>query len=368
MSRFLENFQRPLEVVRISGIPVRIDLRWLFVFALMSWVAGSSLTPRYVENYPVAIGVGAITTLILFACILVHEFGHSVVARREGVEVVEILLHPFGGLARFRREPETPKAELRIAIAGPITSLLLAGIFGLLTIAARAIGNEALFVVLFVLTLWNFMLAVFNMFPGYPLDGGRVLRAYLWRRGTELNEATVIAGKSGKIIAVALIVLGIVVALLRGDLVSGIWSVLIGIFLYDSARRIIAEVLEFENTIVEDAMRLPVTVVPEMTVLEFVNTVVPKHRRTVYLVSKNKQFYGVLMLEDLKPRPRETWHKIRIQDAMRPVEPDFFIETSARIAEARVLLRENGINALGVVDSRGHLVGYLQRGRIRRMT
>ncbi len=353
-------------LARVLGIPVRIDLRWLLVFVLMSLVTAANLSPRYVENAGLSLALGAATTIVLFLSIFLHELAHSLVARLEGVEVVEIVLHPFGGLARFRREPDTPRAEFRIAIAGPAASFLLALFFAAGVAATSTLENETLNILLFLLALWNFMLAAFNMFPGYPLDGGRVLRAYLWRRGTDLNEATILTGRFGKVIASVLIAFGILVAVFRGDLFTGFWSVLVGVFLFDSARGIIAEVEKFDGMIVEEAMELPVTVPPEMNVLQFVDTVLPLHRRTVFLVSGNKQFYGVLMLEDLKKHRREEWREIRVRDAMRPVEPDFFVETDAPLADAKILMRQNGINALGVVDSRGQLVGFLQRGRIRK--
>ncbi|MBK7704252.1 MAG: site-2 protease family protein [Acidobacteria bacterium] len=366
MLGFLEIFRRQILLARVSGIPVRIDLRWLFVVALMSWITAAYLSPRYVENFAAALSIGAATTIVLFLSIFIHELAHSMVARWEGVEVLEIVLHPFGGLARFRREPDTPRAEFRIGVAGPAASFALAVVFALLMAAANGLQSEVLILVLFFLALWNFMLAVFNMFPGYPLDGGRVLRAYLWRRGMDLNEATIVTGKFGKVIAGSLMAFGLIVSVLRGDFFTGFWSILVGYFLYDSARGIIEEVRRFDGMTVEEAMELPVTVAPEMNLLLFVDTVLPQHRRAVFLVAKNKQFFGVLLLEELKTRPRETWHKVRVQDAMRPVEPDFFVETNAPLADAKILLRENGINALGVIDEEGRLVGFLQRGRIRK--
>lgn len=366
MSRFLEIVKRQFVLAHVSGIPVRIDLRWLFVFALLSWITAVNLTPRYVDNFGSALILGAVTSSVLFLSILLHEVAHSLVARLERIEVVEIVLHPFGGLSRFRREPDTPRAELRIAIAGPVASFILALFFALLMAGANAAGNETITLLLFFLVLWNFMIAVFNMFPGYPLDGGRVLRAYLWRRGTDINDATVISGRFGKVIAVVLIVFGVIAALFQGGLFTGIWTILVGFFLYDAARTIIHQVRQFDDMIVEEAMELAFTVAPEMSLLQFVDTVLPTHRRTIFPVSRDRQFYGVLLLEDLKERSRDTWHQTRVQDAMRPVVPEYFIETTALMTEAKTLMRENGINALGVVDANGLLVGFIQRGRIRK--
>ncbi len=366
--RQLEFLKRQILVAHFSEIPVRIDLRWFFVFALMSLVTAFNLSSsRLIDNFLVCFAFGALTTLVLFISIFLHEFAHAFAARREGIEVVEIVLHPFGGLTRFRREPDTPRAEFRIAIAGPLASFLLAISFILLMAIADSLELKLLVTLAFFLALWNFLLAVFNMFPGYPLDGGRVLRAYLWRRGTDLNEATVTTGRFGKIIALALIVFGVLILVLSPNGVfTGFWTILVGLFLYDSANGIIKEIDKFENLSVEQAMQLPVTIVPETNVLKFVDTILPLHRRTIFLVAENKQFYGVLLLEDLKKLPREDWRNTKIREIMRPVKPEYFIETDAILTEAKTLMRENGIESLGVINARGELVGFLQRGRLKK--
>ncbi len=212
----------------------------------------------------------------------------------------------------------------------------------------------------FTLVLLNFLLALFNLFPGYPLDGGRVLRAYLWHRGTDLNEATVLTGRCGQVIAWALIAFGIFIALVQGDFLTGFWAVLVGIFLYDSAKGIIREVKNLERKVVEEVMKLPVSIEPEMNVLHFVDRILTLHRRTVFPVAKNKQLYGILTLEDLKKLPRENWRETKIQDVMRPITPEYFVETDTLLQEARELMRENGVGALGVIDAQGNLVGFMQ--------
>jgi CBS domain-containing protein len=198
------------------------------------------------------------------------------------------------------------------------------------------------------------------MFPGYPLDGGRVLRAYLWRRGTDLNEATVITGQCGQLIAAVFIAFGIGVALIQRDFFTGFWTILVGLFLYDAAKGIILEVRNSEQKIVEEVMQLPVSVTPEMNVLHFVDHVLSLHRRTVFPVARNKQLFGILSLEDLKKLPREDWIKTKIQTVMRPITPDYFVENDTSLSEARALMHENGIGAVGVIDAQGNLVGFLQ--------
>ncbi len=213
---FWEFFKRQLLIAHASGIPVRIDYRWFFVLAVMSWITATSINPL-LGNFLTSFIFGLVTTLIFFASIFLHELAHAFIARIEGIQVVEIVLHPFGGMTRFRHEPDTPRAEFRIAIAGPVASFLLALFFLVLMAGFNSLGTNILAPLCFLLALGNFLLAIFNLFPGYPLDGGRVLRAFLWRRGADLNEATILTGRCGQIIAVVLIMFGIFVALGRGD-------------------------------------------------------------------------------------------------------------------------------------------------------
>jgi len=362
----LEFSKRQLLLAHVFDIPVRIDYRWFAVLILISVLTAVNIPVELVENFAARFGLALVTTLVFFASILFHELAHAYAARREGVDVLEIVLHPFGGLARFRREPDTPRAEFRIAIAGPFASFLLALVFLLLTGLARFLETDILLPSLFLLFLGNMLLAIFNLFPGYPLDGGRVLRAFLWRRGADLNEATITSGRAGQIIAIALITVGLYVSFIRGDFITGIWTVLVGGFLLDAATGIIKQASKNEGFTVEEAMTLPVSVEPEASLAHFIDHVLSLHRQSVFLVAKDRQLYGMLALADLEKIPRQEWHKKQVLEIMRPVTTDYFVETDTPIAEARELMRTNGIGALGVVDRSGELVGFLRRGRIRK--
>ncbi len=362
---FLEFFKQKVLLAHIGGIPVKVDYRWFLVLAFMTWLAANSIL-AFIDNGLTAFLLGLFATLLFFGSILVHELAHAIAARLENVEVLEIILHPFGGLTRMRREPDTPRAEFRIAIAGPAASFLLAIVFGGFSAVSHWIESDALTRVFLLLLFGNMMLAIFNLFPGYPLDGGRVLRSLLWRRGKDLNEATVLTGRFGQIIALVLIIFGLFAAIVKGDFLTGFWTILVGFFLLDSASDIIRQVNDLEKLMVEDVMQLPISVAPEKTVMQFVDTILPVHRRNIFLVAKDRQLYGVLMLEDLKKLPCEDWKKTRILDVMRPVTTDYFVENDTSLTDANILMRENGIGALGVIDQRGNLVGFLQ-GRIKRV-
>src|SRR5689334_13068056 len=177
--RFFEIFKRRFRLMHVFGIPVWADYRWVFVIVLMSMVSAGSLA-QVAGTGNGAYAAGIVTTLVFFASVLVHEVAHAVVARGEGVDVLEIVLHPFGGMARLRHEPETPRAEFRIAAAGPAASFILAVVSAGLVTVANAVGAPLFSTALYLLATFNFLICVFNLFPGYPLDGGRLLRAYLW--------------------------------------------------------------------------------------------------------------------------------------------------------------------------------------------
>ena len=341
------------------GVPVRVDYRWFFVLMLVAWLTAIDVN-SIIENYAVSFLFGLLAATAFFVSIFLHELAHAVMAQFEGMRVLEIVLHPFGGLTKFSREPETPRAEFRIAVAGPGASFLIALVFVGLLALSDWLGTTVLSRLCLLLFLLNLFLTVFNMFPGYPLDGGRVLRSYLWRRGADLDEATILTARCGQVIAVVLIIFGVFVALTRGDFFTGLWTILVGAFLLDSSKGIIGKAEKTDERKVEDQMILPVTIEPEANVQYFVDNILAVHRQTVFLVAAERQLYGILKLEDFKNLPREKWRTTLIKEVMRPITTEYFIESNAPLSEAGILLKENGIGALGVVDDKGELVGFLK--------
>lgn len=355
-------FKKPLLIFRAFGIPVYIDYRWFFVLATMTVVAAMSIPLTVLDDFTARLILGFVTSLVLFACVIGHEFAHALAAKMENIRTVEIMLHPFGGMARLSREPDTPRAEFRIAIAGPVASFLIALIF--LALIYSVGQSPALALLFYLLFFFNILLAVFNLFPGYPLDGGRVLRAFLWKRGYDLNEATILTGRSGQLISIALIIFGAFIIVTRVDF-TGLWTILVGVFLLDAATEIIRYSRGKEKMTVEQVMSPPFALDPASSVMRFVDRTLPLVRQTTFPVAKDKQLYGLLVLEDLKPLPREKWNDTPISAVMRPVQPEYFVETSMLYRDAKELMEQNGVASLCVIDEKGNLVGFLQPGKIK---
>ncbi len=373
----LSLYKRQITVARIYGIPVRIDFRWFLVFVLSVWLIAANLarggmwvgtvTLRPVSEMA-AWGLAIITTLGLFLSVFGHELSHALMGRAEGIEIEEIVLHPFGGLARLRNEPDSPGAEFRIAVAGPAASFLFAAITFVLMLPAIKLGYETVGGVLLLVCAGNFLLAVFNLFPGYPLDGGRVMRAILWHRTGNIRDATRMAGICGMLIAAILIIFGVymVVAPNFRSYFMGLWSVLVGLFLFDAAYSIVKHVRPRVSNTVGDAMSAPFSIEPDLLISNLIDSVLPLHRQVAFPVARAGNLHGILSLEDLKSLPREQWHLTKAVDVMRPIAPRFFVEANATLEYARELMKRNGVGSLAVVGKNGELVGFLQNGPLKR--
>src|SRR5256714_4989781 len=350
-------FKRQILVARVYGIPVRIDYRWFIVFAM-----SVALIAANVRKYPLQLGtfrippmgdamawiLGIVTTLGLFLSVFGHELSHALMGRTEGIEIEEIVLHPFGGLARMKTQPENPKAEFRIAVSGPAASFLFSLIaFGglIVTTTLHFDFGTAFF---FFIGAGNLLLAVFNLFPGYPLDGGRVLRAIIWKRSGNIRDATRIAGFCGQLMSLVLIAFGIYIALapsLRAYFM-GLWSVLVGVFLLSAATSVVRSTRA--SATVAQAMSPPVPVAPDLPIAQFVDEILPLHRHATFPVAQDRRLLGILSLEDLKKIPRDKWRSQRIRDAMRTVNSQLFVPENATIESGSELIAHNCVAAAAV--------------------
>ncbi|MBC8029948.1 MAG: site-2 protease family protein [Pyrinomonadaceae bacterium] len=377
---FPEFFKRQLTIARVYGIPVRIDYRWFAVVALSVWLIASNLQSHVLQLGNVGVPplapatawiLGFITTAGLFLSVFGHELSHALMARAEGIGIEEIVLHPFGGLARLKNEPQNPRAELRIAVAGPAASFLFA-ILAFVAAKIASLGNyEATYIVFFLIASGNLLLALFNLFPGYPLDGGRVLRAILWRSSGSIQDATRKAGICGILIGGMLILFGIYIMVAPNwrptePYFMGGWSILVGIFLLDTAAKVVKGAQQAKLLTVADGMSPPVAIDPGLSISRFVDDILPLHRQTSFPVALRGRLHGILTLEDLKSLPRERWPKTIVQTVMRPIVPEFFVGPSTTLDSAQELMKENGVGSIAVINAKGDLVGFLSRGKIRR--
>jgi Zn-dependent protease len=376
----LQLVKRQLTIARVYGIPVRIDYRWFAVVILSVWLIASNLQYHAIQignvrlppHTPITAWLlGLVTTLGLFLSVFGHELAHALMARTEGIEIEEIVLHPFGGLARLKTEPQNPRAEFRIAFAGPASSFLFA-ILAFVAAKIAALGSyEATVVVFFLIASGNLLLALFNLFPGYPLDGGRVLRALLWRRSGDIKDATRKAGICGVLIGAMLVLFGVYILISPNwraaePYFMGTWSILVGLFLLDTAMKVVKSAHHARLVTVGEAMSPPIAIEPGLMVSRFVDDILPLHRQTTFPVALSGRLHGILSLEDLKLLPRERWANTQVQSVMRPVEPGFFADSSTTLDSAQAVMKENGVGALAIVNARGELVGFLQSGSVKR--
>jgi Zn-dependent protease/CBS domain-containing protein len=312
---------------RVAGIGIAAHWSLLVIVWLISWSLASAQFPDEVaglsgSTYWIA---GILTALLFFAGLLAHELSHALVARREGIEVEDITLWLFGGVSRLRGEAATPTIELRVAIAGPATSFAVAAAFGLLAVALDVTDAHPLTVsVASWMARINAVLAIFNMVPAFPLDGGRVLRATLWRRRGDRVRATAIAAQAGRIFGFTLIGIGLL-DFAAGGSIGGVWLVFVGWFLLGASRA------ESEMTLVRAALEGkravdimtpdPVTAPAALTLAElFEDYVVPSRHSTFPVIAGDGTLCGLVTMNRMKSVPTDAWPTTRVHDVARALD------------------------------------------------
>jgi len=360
------------QIGRLFGIPVRVHISWLIVFGLISWSLAAGYFPAQLPDLPVwsywlkAVAAAA----MLFVSIILHELGHSLIARRHGIEIASITLFVFGGVSQMKEEPRHARQELQIAIAGPIISLGLAALFGVLG-ALAATGGEptALRVVLTYLAFVNLLVAVFNMLPAFPLDGGRVLRAILWHRSGDLMQATSTAARAGQLLALALIAFGLV-RLLGGDF-GGVWLMVIGWFIVQAGSVSLAQASlrrALDGLRVRDVMTTEVRTVPaDATLRDLIEDYFIRYTYGGYPVVRNGRAVGLVTLHELRNTPVEARATTRVERVMVPLEASLVVDPGALVVEALDRMVRSGVGRLVVIE-RDRLVGLITANGIVHLT
>ncbi|RMG44140.1 MAG: site-2 protease family protein [Acidobacteria bacterium] len=367
--------RKPLQIGHLFHIPLKISYGWFPVFVLHDYAISVHYLPWHFPHLPQyqAWGLGTLTTLLLFLSVLGHELGHALMARAERLPIQDITLHLFGGLTRFRRETSSPLSDFKIAVAGPAATFLHAVVFFLLNVGAvNLLASRPAALVTNYLALVNVILALFNLLPGYPLDGGRMLRAWLWHRHGDFLRATRWAIRAGQGIAFFLIGMGtfwILTWKTGDDIFIGIWFVLVGIFLQDAAqssREHLPPEVSVHRLRVADVMRPSIAVAPEMTVEQLICDILPHHRQTAFPVSRDGRLHGIVCLEHLRSIPRARWSEVTMAEIMIIVNPKLFVHPHTPLVRAESLLRENRIGVAAVLSDQGYLVGLIRLQDIHR--
>jgi len=368
---------------RILGIDIGIDISWFVIVLLMIYTLGflqfpQELHPRAFAPRPdvLSITLGVVASLLLFASVLAHELSHSWMAIERGIPVKRIVLFIFGGVAQIAGEPDRPSSEFLIAIMGPLMSVALAAIFGAAWIWLRVLDSTRLLgisltpLVLLCNTLFsaNGMLALFNLAPGFPLDGGRVLRAVLWALSRNLRRATRWATRVGQFIALILIAVGVWFFFTEGS-GGAIWYGFIGLFLWNAAgegyrQTLILEILR--GVSVSQLMTRQVeTVSPDLSIAEWIDRHLLHSREQTFAVSDGTTLQGLIALDHVKRVPRAEWTTRRVRDAMTPLTQGTSLTPNETAAAALARLVTTDATELPVIDT-GQLVGFFGHSELSR--
>lgn len=360
-------------IAKILGIPIYLDATWLLIFGLITYTLAMNFRQLHPQWAPAEHwSLGVLTSLLFFGSVLFHELAHSVVALHYKIPVHSITLFLFGGIARIGREPTKPIQEFNIAVAGPLASFFLAAVFGAMTLlfpSAQMVGALAK-----ILGGSNFILAVFNLAPGFPLDGGRIFRAIVWGITKNFSRATVIAGSSGRVVAYALMGIGGYQAFYRNDWYSGLWLGVIGLYLLNAAQQSIAQMTirdALAGLHASDVMSHEVPTIEGHITLEEYGAEVLRTGRRCHLVLSGDRLVGMMNVHTLNAVPREQWANNSVQSAMLPRDKIQWTSPDEPLLKLLERLLTADINQMPVVsgaaDEASQIVGIVTRDSILRV-
>jgi Zn-dependent protease len=348
---------------KIKGIPIGLDFSWFLIFVLITWVLAVSYFPAQFKNWSLAAYwvCAAITSVIFFFSVLLHELGHSFVAIKYHIKVRSISLFIFGGISDISQEPDKASHEFWIAIAGPLVSFLLAFIFYVVAILFKS--EPHIYAIFDYLALINLMLGIFNLIPGFPLDGGRVLRAIIWALTKDFKKSTNIAASVGRFFGFVFILIG-VFEVFQGGLFNGIWIAFIGWFLESAASSQVQseklqEILSAHK--VFEAVSSDYGIIRQGTTLQ---EVVDNHflgigRRSL-IVKENDRIIGLLTLHKIQEVSRDKWNITDVVDAMIPASELIKADSNENLWSALRKMDKDGVNQLPVFED-GEFKGILTR-------
>ncbi|MDM5271643.1 site-2 protease family protein [Sulfurovum sp. zt1-1] len=356
--------KRKTEIFKLLGFTVSVDVSWGIILFLVVWSLAKGAFPAYYPNLSMQTYwiMGVIGALGLFLSIIIHEFSHSLVARKYGMDIKGITLFIFGGVAEMKDEPNNPKTEFFMAIAGPIASLILSMLFGILYQMATVMELPVpIIAILGYLSAINVLLAIFNMIPAFPTDGGRILRSILWWIKGDIRVATLVASRISVFFAMFIIFTGFM-HLIQGNVMGGVWWILIGSFLFSAANSSYQSLLikqSFAGKKVEDYMnKNPVTVPSHISLQEFVDQYLYPYHYKMFPVTQDGTISGLITLNALKSVPREKWPTTQVIQIMQKTTKDNTLPAAMSVQEAMFLMNESGISRM-LVSAHHKIVGII---------
>ena len=364
-------FRGGIPIGKAFGISLRLHYSWFFIFALITWSLAAVYFPTTYPNWSLSlkIGAGIITSILFFGSVLFHELMHSLVALRQGTQIQSITLFFLGGVSEMSGEPETAGDEFRMAAAGPFSSLVLGGIFlGIFFVLRGMLSEAAQFgaAICYYLGLINILLGVFNLIPGFPLDGGRILRSLIWWRSRNMQSATKIASNIGRAIGFLFIFGGIWLAF-TGNFFNGIWLVLIGWFLESAAsgsyRQVVLQDMLRGHKASEVMSRDCMVVAPDITVERLVNEHILSSGRRCFPVVSGGHTEGLVTLSNVRSVPRDARKTTQVREAMTPLSKVKSVTPNEDLSTILQILSENDINQVPVVWE-NEVVGIVARDNL----
>lgn len=351
------------KLITILGIPVEVNPSWFIIFGLIVFSLSAGYFPVAAPTLTATAHwvMGLIAALLLFVCLLLHELSHSLVARANRLPISGITLFVFGGVAHLEKEPATPEVELKMAAAGPAMSIALGIMFILLSYVLKF--SPFISAITEYLSFLNFAVAIFNLIPGFPLDGGRIFRALLWKWSKDLRRATYIASLVGRSFAYLLIGLGFVNLFYR-NILSGVWLIFLGLFLQEAANNsyrqlIMKRVLgrsKVKNLMSPDVITVPADLDLESLAQKYFF----KYRYSSFPVVEDDTILGLITFHEIKHLPRDKWSTLTARQSLIPLNSEMLVSEDDNLYEALAKVAGNGIGRLLVVkDSK--LIGILSQ-------
>lgn len=357
-------FGKGITLIKLFGFKVKIDLSWLILGLLITWTLAQGLFPHYYQGLQTVTYwiMGIAGALGLLVSIVFHELWHSLIARKFGLPMRGITLFVFGGVAEMTEEPPSPKAEFFMAVAGPISSIVLGlGLFGIFYLGINIEWPKPVTGVINYLAFLNLILAGFNLLPAFPLDGGRVLRSVLWGWKDNIRWATQVASKIGGAFGIALIVLG-VLELFLGNLIGGVWIAVIGLFIRGASQSAYQQMLIRRSLEGEKVRRFmksdPITVSPSISVEDLVEEYIYKHHFKMYPVVEDGRLIGCVTLGQVKTVPKEERKEHSVRELAEECSEKNTIGPDEDAMKALTTMRKTNSSRLMVVEG-NRLVGVI---------